>query len=64
MDSHGRKRLFGTRDLPPRLVVLDEMHIYEGQTGVHAANIVRRLRHRVRAMAEAESVELVAVGAL
>jgi ATP-dependent helicase YprA (DUF1998 family) len=63
MDRHGRERLFAPRNLPPRFVILDEMHIYEGQAGVHAANIVRRLRHRVREMPKAADVELVAVGA-
>jgi hypothetical protein len=63
MDGHGRRRLFGERQLAPRLVVLDEMHIYEGQSGAHAANIVRRLRQRVRRMPEANNRELVCVGA-
>lgn len=62
MDNHGRQRLFSAGALPPRLVVLDEMHIYEGQTGAHAANIIRRLRQRVRAMRQ-NAEELIVVGA-
>jgi hypothetical protein len=62
MDNHGRQRIFSSSALPPRLVVLDEMHIYEGQAGGHAANIIRRLRQRVRAMRQ-DAEELIVIGA-
>src|SRR5262249_33732896 len=35
MDNHGRQRLFPNGASSPRIVVLDEIHIYEGQTGAH-----------------------------
>lgn len=63
MDGHGKAQLFARRALPPRVVVLDEMHVYEGQSGVHAANIVRRLRQRARSMPESNGAEIVIVGA-
>jgi len=47
MDGHGQPRIFGLRYLP-RFVVVDEMHIYEGQSGSHAANILRRCRQRIK----------------
>ena len=62
MDRHGRQRLFPPTAVPPRIVVADEMHIYEGQTGAHASNIMRRLRQRIRAMG-VEANEPVMVGA-
>ena len=62
MDRHGIRRIFGAKMQAPRLVVLDEMHIYEGQTGSHAAQIVRRLRQRIRGMPE-NGVDPVMVGA-
>jgi hypothetical protein len=62
MDGHGRERLFKATLTPPRFVVLDEMHIYDGQTGAHAAQIVRRLRQRVRGMTNG-GIDPIAIGA-
>jgi hypothetical protein len=61
MDAHGRARLFGASLVGPRFLVLDEMHIYEGQSGAHGANIIRRARQRIRAMRSSD--EAVIVGA-
>jgi hypothetical protein len=44
MDLHGRKTLWKNNNFLPRFIVLDEIHIYEGQTGSHVANLARRLK--------------------
>jgi hypothetical protein len=49
MDEHGQKKLFKPSLLPPRFIVIDELHIYEGQSGAHAANILRRCKRRIEA---------------
>lgn len=45
--SHGGEHaLFGLdRDRPPRLILLDEIHTYEGLTGAQVAYVLRRWRH-------------------
>jgi len=63
MDKHGKARIFGSRHAPPRIVVVDEMHIYEGQAGSHAAHILARCRQRVRRMTAASGLDPVLVGA-
>ena len=50
MDDHGQQRLFKKSLQPPRFVVVDEMHIYEGQAGSHVSHILRRCRQRIRKM--------------
>jgi hypothetical protein len=44
MDLHGRATLWKNNRFLPRFIVLDEIHIYEGQYGSHVANLVRRLK--------------------
>lgn len=44
MDLHGKKTLWKNSSFLPRFIVLDEIHIYEGQTGSHVANLARRLK--------------------
>jgi|TARA_B100000315_G_C14592669_1_gene596789 hypothetical protein len=44
MDLHGRSTLWKKSEFLPRFIVLDEIHIYEGQYGSHVANLVRRLK--------------------
>lgn len=47
MDKHGAKRIF-KHEMLPRFLVVDEMHVYDGQAGSHTANILRRTAHRIR----------------
>ncbi|WP_044185098.1 DEAD/DEAH box helicase [Hyalangium minutum] len=63
MDHHGEASIFKSRKLPPRFVVLDEMHIYEGQHGAHVANILRRCRQRISHMRHAITVPPLFIGA-
>lgn len=44
MDLHGRATLWRNSEFLPRFIVLDEIHIYDGQAGSHVANLTRRLR--------------------
>ena len=44
MDLHGRKALWKNAKYLPRFIILDEIHIYEGQAGSHVSNLARRLR--------------------
>lgn len=44
MDVHGRKTLWKKSTHLPRFIILDEVHIYEGQAGSHVSNLARRLR--------------------
>ncbi len=44
MDLHGRKTLWKKSTHLPRFIVLDEIHIYEGQVGSHVSNLARRLK--------------------
>jgi hypothetical protein len=63
MDKHGRAKLFNPKWLPPRFVVVDEMHIYEGQSGSHAAHILRRCRQRIRTLPDGDEPVLVGASA-
>ncbi|MDA7618221.1 DEAD/DEAH box helicase [Verrucomicrobia bacterium] len=44
MDLHGRSTLWKKPTHLPRFIVLDEIHIYEGQAGSHISNLARRLK--------------------
>lgn len=41
MDHRGQKQ-FWQYDSPPKFVVLDEVHVYTSQYGMHVANVMRR----------------------
>jgi hypothetical protein len=43
MDHHGRSQ-FWRYDTPPKFAVLDEVHVYTSQYGMHVANVMRRFR--------------------
>jgi hypothetical protein len=43
MDHRGHKQ-FWRHDTPPKFVVLDEVHVYTSQYGMHVANVMRRFR--------------------
>lgn len=63
MDPHGEAMIFKSRKLPPRFVVLDEMHIYDGQHGAHVAHILRRCRKRISSMRRDITVPPLFIGA-
>ncbi len=43
MDHRGQSQ-FWNQDSPPKFVVLDEVHVYTSQYGMHVANVMRRFR--------------------
>jgi hypothetical protein len=48
MDQYGKENIWDGKDILPKFIVFDEAHIYSNQSGMHVANIVRRLRHKIR----------------
>ena len=63
MDGHGLATLFKPKQRPPRFIVVDEVHIYEGQAGAHAAQILRRTRQRIKKLKSSDGLSPVFVGA-
>lgn len=47
MDREGKLNIWNKQRLP-KYIVFDEAHIYTNQSGMHVANIVRRLHHKIR----------------
>lgn len=47
MDREGKNNIW-TKQMLPKYVIFDEAHIYTNQSGMHVANIARRLRHKIR----------------
>ena len=47
MDREGKLNIWNKQMLP-KYIVFDEAHIYTNQSGMHVANIVRRLHHKIR----------------
>lgn len=56
MDRHGKKNIWEARGTLPKFIVFDEAHIYSNQSGMHVANIVRRLRHKIRSKTSSEPI--------
>lgn len=48
MDREGKNHIWDGKGTLPKFVVFDEAHLYTNQMGMHVANIVRRLRRRIR----------------
>ncbi len=48
MDKEGKRVIWDGKGTLPKFVVFDEAHLYTNQMGMHVANIVRRLRRRIR----------------
>lgn len=47
MDAHGKTSIWDNKQVLPKFVVFDEAHLYSDQAGMHVANIIRRLRHKI-----------------
>lgn len=62
MDRHGQSQ-FWKRGHPPKFVVLDEVHVYTDQYGMHVANVMRRLKATMKAVVEDQKPVLVASSA-
>lgn len=55
MDREGKLNIWNKQMLP-KYIVFDEAHIYTNQSGMHVANIVRRLRHKIRHSSGSEPI--------
>ncbi|RFU70012.1 protein DpdJ [Bacillus sp. V59.32b] len=57
-------QLFGVyAQKPPMLVLLDEVHIYEGITGAHVAYLLRRLKHLIKQWHPNRGIQFVGLSA-
>jgi superfamily II DNA or RNA helicase len=56
MDRDGKDNIWDSKRILPKFVVFDEAHIYSEQMGMHVANIVRRLRHKITVKGKSEPI--------
>ncbi|QYZ78053.1 DEAD/DEAH box helicase [Methanofollis formosanus] len=56
MDQYGKKNIWDVKGTFPKFIVFDEAHIYSNQSGMHVANIVQRLRHKIRSKTSSEPI--------
>lgn len=62
MDHRGHNQ-FWRHGTPPKFVVLDEVHVYTNQYGMHVANVIRRFKAAMRSLAPDQDPMLVASSA-
>jgi hypothetical protein len=62
MDRHGREA-FWEQTHPPKFLVLDEVHVYTEQAGMHVANVARRFKQAVRHRSPTQQPTLVSSSA-
>ncbi|KAB1184835.1 MULTISPECIES: DEAD/DEAH box helicase, partial [Haloferax] len=62
MDRYGNSA-FWSHDNPTKFLVLDEVHVYTEQAGMHISNVVRRFKRAVKERAPQQSLSLVASSA-
>jgi len=62
MDHRGYDQ-FWKHSNPPKFVVLDEVHVYTNQYGMHVANVMRRFQAAMSAVSSEQSPSLVASSA-
>ncbi|MEA5386780.1 DEAD/DEAH box helicase [Haloarculaceae archaeon H-GB11] len=62
MDGHGRTA-FWEQEHPPKFLVLDEVHVYTEQAGMHVSNVARRFKRAVREQSPGQAPSLVASSA-
>ena len=56
MDKYGKRGIWDNKRILPKFIVFDEAHIYTNQSGMHVANIIRRLRHKIKAKSSTEPI--------
>lgn len=56
MDAQGKKNIWDNKRVLPKFVVFDEAHLYSDQAGMHVANIIRRLRHKISVKGKTEPI--------
>ncbi|MCO8242978.1 DEAD/DEAH box helicase [Haladaptatus sp. AB643] len=62
MDEKGESQ-YWRRDSPPKFIVLDEVHVYTNQYGMHVANVMRRFQQAMKSVSPNQSPSLVASSA-
>jgi len=62
MDHRGYDQ-FWKHSTPPKFLVLDEVHVYTNQYGMHVANVMRRFQAAMSAVSSEQSPSLVASSA-
>jgi hypothetical protein len=62
MDHRGHSQ-FWKHSSPPKFVVLDEVHVYTNQYGMHVANVMRRFKAALKAVDDQQEPSLVASSA-
>jgi len=56
MDQYGKENIWDVSGTLPKFVVFDEAHIYSNQSGMHVANIIQRLRRKIRSKTSSEPI--------
>jgi len=56
MDRYGKENIWDGKEILPKFIVFDEAHIYSNQSGMHVANIVQRLRQKIRSKTSSEPI--------
>lgn len=56
MDKYGKRGIWDNKRIWPKFIVFDEAHIYTNQNGMHVSNIIRRLRHKIKAKSSTEPI--------
>ncbi len=56
MDQYGKRNIWDFGRVLPKFIVFDEAHIYSNQSGMHVANIVQRLRQKIRSKTSSEPI--------
>jgi len=56
MDAQGKNNIWDNKRILPKFVVFDEAHLYSDQAGMHVANIIRRLRHKISVKGKTEPI--------
>lgn len=56
MDRHGKNNIWDGKATLPKFIVFDEAHIHSNQAGMHIANVVRRLRHKIKEKGSIEPI--------
>lgn len=62
MDRYGNEAFWQSR-YPTKFLVLDEVHVYTEQSGMHVSNVVRRFKHALDHQASRQTPMLVASSA-
>ncbi|MEH7238856.1 protein DpdJ [Bacillus sp. JJ1562] len=64
LPNSNENTLFGIyANRPPKFVLLDEVHVYEGITGAHVAFLLRRMKHLIKQKHPNQGIQFVGLSA-